>query len=52
MRRKVKITVVKKLDMNEIHGEAKAGVTPKIVPVCEVFEEGQEFLSSDARSFS
>jgi len=43
---RIKITVVKKMDMTEQYGAEKpAGVTPDgITPVCNRFEVGQEFI--------
>ena len=43
--KKVKITVVKRLDTQEIHGDADLGCSAKVLtPQCPVFEEGQEFI--------
>ena len=41
---KVKITVIKKMNMNELYGAKPGGITPKTEPVCEYFYEGQEFI--------
>ena len=41
---KVKITVVKLLDLNDIHGNADLGCSGKMDPVCLRFTEGQEFV--------
>ena len=41
---KVKITVVKTLDTNEIHGGAYLGCSQDLPPKCPVFTEGQEFI--------
>jgi len=42
---KVKITVVKRLDTQEIHGDADLGCTADVLSSrCQVFEEGQEFV--------
>ena len=42
---KVKITVVKRLNFNEIHGEKKPDCSSNIPPVCDQFTEGQEFVT-------
>ena len=42
---KVRITVVKRLDFNEIHGNADLGCSAKMDPVCDMFTEGQEFVT-------
>ena len=42
---RVKITVVKRLNRDEIHGYADLGCSADIDPVCERFEEGQEFVT-------
>ena len=42
---KIKITVVKRLNFNEIHANSHVGCTFNIEPVCPVFEEGQEFVT-------
>ena len=41
---KIKITVVKVMDMNEIYGAEELGVTPTMSPLCEFFRKGQEFI--------
>ena len=42
---KVRITVVARLDFNEIHGNADLGCSAKMDPVCGMFTEGQEFVT-------
>jgi len=43
--KKVKITVVKCLDTQEIHGDADLGCTASVLtPQCPAFKEGQEFI--------
>ena len=43
--KKVKITVVKLLNSEEIHGDADLGCTASVLtPECPAFEEGQEFV--------
>ena len=42
---KIKITVVKRLNFNEIHAGSKLSCSSDIAPVCEVFTEGQEFIT-------
>ncbi|MCE5249360.1 TIGR04076 family protein [bacterium] len=42
---KVKITVVKRLDFNEIHSGSNLPCSTDLAPVCEVFSEGQEFVT-------
>jgi len=42
---KVKITVIKRLNTQEIHGDADLGCTANVLtPQCPAFEEGQEFI--------
>ena len=42
---RIKITVVKRINMNEQYGDKPGGITPiGIDPVCTRFEEGQEFI--------
>ena len=41
----VKITVVKRLDLREIHAGTDIGCASSAAPVCERFEEGQEFVT-------
>lgn len=41
---KVKITVVKRLDLNEVHRDSDLGCTFSLDPVCPRFVEGQKFL--------
>ena len=45
---KVKITVVKRLDFNEIYGGADVGCTVNIAPICDQFAEGQDFVLESA----
>ena len=40
----VRITVVKRLNFDEIHADSDVGCTPNMDPVCPRFEEGQEFM--------
>ena len=42
---KVKITVVKRLNYNEIHADTNPGCSAKMSPVCDKFVEGQEFIT-------
>ena len=42
---KVRITVVKKLNRDVIHVDARLGCSCKGPPVCPLFEEGQEFVT-------
>ncbi len=42
---KVRITVVKRLNFNEIHGNSDLGCSAKMDPVCPRFAEGQEFVT-------
>ena len=42
---KVKITVVKRLNCNEIHADSDLGCSANVPPVCDRFEEGQEFVT-------
>ena len=41
---RVKITVVKRLNFNEIHKNSNPGCSADIEPVCDQFIEGQEFI--------
>ncbi len=41
----VKITVVKRLNFNEIHGGRELGCSTNVGAVCDQFEEGQEFVT-------
>ena len=44
--KKVKITVVKVSDINEVHNDIKAlGCSADIAPKCGKFREGQEFVT-------
>lgn len=45
-RKKVKITVVKKLDGRDLYGK-KLPVTPKYPLVCDRLDEGKEFIVGD-----
>ena len=45
-RKKLKITVLKKLNGEEIYGK-KLPLTPKYPLVCGLFEEGKEFIVED-----
>jgi len=45
-RKRVRITVVKKLDSRVLWGK-KPPVTPKYLPVCEKLDEGQVFIVED-----
>ena len=42
---KVKITVVKRLNFNEIHADSDLGCSAEMEPVCGAFTEGQEFVT-------
>ena len=42
---KVRITVVKRRNLNDIHGNADLGCSAKMDPVCGKFTEGQEFVT-------
>ena len=41
---RIRITVVKRLNFNEIHADSDVGCTPDMEPICSLFEEGQEFV--------
>jgi uncharacterized repeat protein (TIGR04076 family) len=43
--RKVKITVVKRLDRDVIHADSRLGCSCKGPAVCPLFHEGQEFVA-------
>ena len=43
--KKVKITVVKRLNRDEIHGDADPGCSAEMDALCPVFTEGQEFIT-------
>lgn len=45
-RKKLKITVLKKLNGEDIYGK-KLPITPKYPLVCELFDEGEEFTVED-----
>lgn len=45
-RKKLKITVLKKLNGEDIYGK-KLPITPKYPLICGMFEEGQEFIVED-----
>ena len=42
--KKVKITVVKRLNTHEIHGDADLGCSAELEALCPAFTEGQEFI--------
>ena len=42
--RKVRVTVVRRVDMRKIHGEEDLGAADWLEPVCPAFKEGQEFI--------
>jgi len=42
---RIKITVVKRHDFRQIHADTDLGCSANIPPVCEHFEEGQEFVT-------
>ena len=42
---KVKITVIKRLNFNEIHKDTKLNCSADLTPVCDQFTEGQEFIT-------
>jgi uncharacterized repeat protein (TIGR04076 family) len=41
---KVKITVVRKMDMRRLWGDEDAGVVADFPPVCDAFQVGDEFI--------
>lgn len=45
----VKITVVKRLNFDEIHAGADLGCSANMSPVCDQFTEGQEFVTDMTR---
>ena len=47
---RIRITIVKKMNMNELYEGKPGGVTPKTEPVCEYFEEGQDFVVDFAQN--
>ena len=47
--KKVKITVVKTLNMNEIHGDADLGCSAELDALCPAFTEGQEFIVTSSQ---
>ena len=46
---KVKITVVKRLDFDTIHAGSDLGCSANLDSVCELFREGQEFVTDMTR---
>jgi uncharacterized repeat protein (TIGR04076 family) len=46
---KVKITVVKRLNFDEIHADSDVGCSAKMDSVCDQFKEGQEFVTDMTR---
>ncbi len=42
---RVKITIVKKLNFNDIHSGSDLGCSAEMAPVCELFQEGQTFIT-------
>tara|TARA_B100000315_G_C14175126_1_gene406349 strand:+ start:77 stop:427 length:351 start_codon:yes stop_codon:yes gene_type:complete len=42
---RVKITVVKRLNFNEIHADSNTECTPNMDPVCNRFNEGDVFIT-------
>jgi uncharacterized repeat protein (TIGR04076 family) len=46
---KVKITVVKRLDFDTIHAASDLGCSANLDSVCELFREGQEFVTDMTR---
>ena len=42
---KVKITVVKRLNFDQIHADSDLGCSAMMDPVCNQFTEGQEFVT-------
>jgi uncharacterized repeat protein (TIGR04076 family) len=46
---KVKITVVKRLDLSKIHADSELGCSANLDSVCDLFREGQEFVTDITR---
>jgi len=46
---RIKITVLKLMDMRELYGNEDLGVTATMGPVCDLFKEGQEFVLDFAK---
>ena len=44
---KIRITVVKRLNFDEIFSGAEAGCSADMEPVCGLFKDGQEFVSEN-----
>ena len=44
---KIKITVVKRLNFDEIFSDAEPGCSADMEPVCGLFKDGQEFVSEN-----
>ena len=42
---KIRITVVKRLSFNQIHGDSDLGCSAELEPVCGRFTEGQQFIA-------
>ncbi len=42
---KIKITVIKKLSMADIHPQEGCGAAPDFEPICPMFEVGDEFIA-------
>ena len=45
--RKIKVTVVRKLDMRDIFGDEDVGSSESMAPVCDRFSVGDEFIIAD-----
>ena len=41
---RIKVTVIKKISMREIHGEVGAGAVDTLPPVCDLFNVGDSFV--------
>ena len=46
--KKVKITVIKKLDMRDLFGDQDVGAADDMAPVCGAFDVGDEFVIDSA----
>lgn len=42
---KIKITVISKLSMTDIHPHGDGGAAPDFEPICPMFEVGDEFIA-------
>jgi uncharacterized repeat protein (TIGR04076 family) len=41
---RIKVTVINKLDMRDVHPEGSGGSAPDFEPVCPLFDVGDEFI--------